>query len=177
MSKDIGYNVAATLIVTIFAWLGGLLVQLLKGLNPPEVFPNWRTRPILKTIVLPSLFGQILFGCIARNSLYVFMNEHYNENLSNWIQMLGNLVLFVRSGLELEFKSKGLLIIMLTTVPLVVEACVVGEFLLFFFFTKKKEKKKEKNNPFFLKKNSRLNKIRFRSISMESSLWLGFYRQ
>jgi hypothetical protein len=126
MSTNIGYNVAASLIVTLFAWIGGLLVQLTKGLNPPEVFPNWRTRPLIKTIFLPSLFGQILFGCIARNALYVFMDTHYNERISNWIQMIGNLVLFVRSGLELEFKSKGVLIIMLATIPLVVEACVVG---------------------------------------------------
>jgi hypothetical protein len=127
MSYEFGHNVAAALIVTFFAWIGGLLIQVTKGLNPPEVFPNWKTRPLLTTIVLPSLFGQLIFGCIARNALYVYMDNHYSDELADWIQMIANLVIFVRSGLELEFKSQGLMVLLLTVGPLLVEGVVVGK--------------------------------------------------
>lgn len=80
-------------------------MQLTKGLNPPEVFPRLKTRPLLKSFIIPTLIGQIFFGCLARNALYVYMDEYYDNTIADWCAMIANMVIFVRSGLELEFKN------------------------------------------------------------------------
>ena len=123
-----GHAILCTLIVTFMAWCGGLLIQLTKGLNPPGCWPCFKTRGLMKTVTMPSLFGHLFFGCVARNALYIYMDEHYSEKLGDWVSMVANLVIFVRAGLELEFDSSGgLLVFLLCVLPLLFEGVTVGK--------------------------------------------------
>lgn len=57
----------------------------------------------------------IIAGCIARNS-FEYMNN-YNDHWAVYIRMCCLMTILLRGGLELEFRGKGLIVVLLTFVP------------------------------------------------------------
>lgn len=64
----------------------------------------------------------IIFGSLARNFLGEGYMEHYPENTATWIRMVCLSIILLRGGLELDFKGKGLTVVLLTLLPQVSEA-------------------------------------------------------
>jgi solute carrier family 9B (sodium/hydrogen exchanger), member 1/2 len=59
----------------------------------------------------------IIFGCLARNFLCTAYMQHYPEYIAGWIRNVCLSVILLRGGLELDFKGKGLTVVLLTLVP------------------------------------------------------------
>jgi len=58
----------------------------------------------------------ILLGCIARNFFGDYM-DNYDDDVASWLRIICLAIILLRAGLELEFKDRGLMVIMLTLIP------------------------------------------------------------
>ena len=76
-----------------------------------------KIKPCLTSIEIPPLVGMIIFGCLARNFLGPGYMEHYPDNTASWIRMVCLSIILLRGGLELDFKGKGLTVVLLTLLP------------------------------------------------------------
>jgi len=59
----------------------------------------------------------IIFGCLARNYLCHAYMQHYPEYIATWVRNICLSVILLRGGLELDFKGKGLTVVLLTLIP------------------------------------------------------------
>lgn len=80
-------------------------------------------KPVLTAIQIPPLVGMIIFGCLARNFLGPTYMIHYPDITASWVRMVCLSIILLRGGLELDFKGKGLTVVLLTLVP---QACEAG---------------------------------------------------
>lgn len=64
----------------------------------------------------------IIFGCLARNFLCSGYMQHYPEVIAGWVRNVCLSVILLRGGMELDFKGKGLTVVLLTLVPQNLEA-------------------------------------------------------
>jgi NhaP-type Na+/H+ or K+/H+ antiporter len=123
-----GQQFAAILVVCLLAVLGGIFVQImLKGVNftSGKVGPI-KMKPLLTSIEIPPLVGMIIFGCIARNFLCAEYMDHYPEKYAGWIRSGCLSIILLRGGMELDFKGKGLTVVLLTLLPQNGEAFAVA---------------------------------------------------
>ena len=72
---------------------------------------------MLTKIEIPPLVGMIVFGCIARNLFCTSYMEHYPEYYAGWIRSICLSIILMRGGMELDFKGKGLTVVLLTLCP------------------------------------------------------------
>lgn len=75
----------------------------------------------------------IIFGCLARNFLPQTTMQHYPELTAGYIRIICLSVILLRGGLELDFKGKGLTVVLLTLMPQVGEACAAAVATRFIF--------------------------------------------
>ena len=119
-----GQQLQALLVVVIMACCGGILVQILmKGVkfHSGKVGPI-HIKPLLTKIEIPPLVGMIIFGCLARNFLCSEYMDHYPEYYAGWIRSVCLSIILLRGGMELDFKGKGLTVVLLTLCPQNAEA-------------------------------------------------------
>ena len=110
----------------IFAAVGGILTQIImngfrfeSGTFGPIGWKKWQDK-----VQVPPLVGMIIFGCIARN---FFLEEHgymthYPDTKAGHVRVVCLSVILLRGGLELDFKGKGLTVVLLTFIPQLTEA-------------------------------------------------------
>jgi len=58
----------------------------------------------------------IVFGSVARNA-FGSVIDPYPDEWEGWIRIVALSVILLRGGLELEFKGKGLIVVLLTFGP------------------------------------------------------------
>lgn len=124
LTGTMGQRIQALLVVVLMAAAGGILTQILMhGINfrSGKVGPV-NVKPALTSITIPPLVGMIIFGCLARNFLCEEYMQHYPEYYASWIRSVCLSVILLRGGMELDFKGKGLTVILLTLVPQNAEA-------------------------------------------------------
>ena len=68
----------------------------------------------------------IIFGLIGRN-IHPYM-DNYNDDWGKHIRMVCLVVILTEGGMELTFKGKGLVVILLTFLPQITEACTDAAF-------------------------------------------------
>ena len=59
----------------------------------------------------------IFFGIIAKNFFGELTANHYPNEAGDWIRALALSLILMRGGHELEFRGKGLLVIVFTILP------------------------------------------------------------
>jgi len=59
----------------------------------------------------------IIFGCLARNFLCTEYMQHYPEEIAGWVRNVCLSIILLRGGMELDFKGKGLTVVLLTLIP------------------------------------------------------------
>ena len=64
----------------------------------------------------------IIFGCIARNFFCAEYMDHYPEPWAGWVRSICLSIILLRGGMELDFKGKGLTVVLLTLCPQNAEA-------------------------------------------------------
>ena len=64
-------------------------------------------------------------GGVARNTMEDYM-ENYNDEWAKYIRYVCLSVILLRGGLELDFKGKGMLVLLLTLMPQAFEATGVA---------------------------------------------------
>ena len=114
----------AMIVVVVCAMIGGMLVNLLKGMNLGAnccCKKGFKLPALSEKITIPPLVGMIVMGCIARNFFGSKM-DHLNDDWSEWVRMVCLSVILLRGGLELDFEGKGLTVVLLTLCPQFVEA-------------------------------------------------------
>jgi len=79
-------------------------------------------KPALTKIQIPPLVGMIIFGCLARNFFAQSYMQHYPNKTASWIRIVCLSIILLRGGLELDFKGKGLTVVLLTLCPQIAEA-------------------------------------------------------
>lgn len=117
MGAPFEHELAAFLIIMAFTYVGLFLVIILNGTKVP--FTKCKIPSIWRCFKMPNLTGMIIFGMIARN-LCDYMN-YYNDKWGVFIRECCLVVILTSGGLELSFKDKKLLILMLSIIPLVFE--------------------------------------------------------
>ena len=73
--------------------------------------------PVLTAVQIPPLVGMIIFGCIARNFLCESYMQHYPEPVASWVRNICLSIILLRGGMELDFKGKGLTVVLMTLLP------------------------------------------------------------
>lgn len=109
----------ALFVVVLCGTVGGIFVQILSyGMHfeTGNVGPI-KFKPLLTSIRIPPLVGMIIAGCIARNFFGPTYMEFYPELKASYIRMVCLSVILLRGGLELDFKGKGLTVVLMTLVP------------------------------------------------------------
>ena len=124
MTGTWGERITALLVVVAMGAVGGIIVQILmQGIS----FRSGKVGPIilkpaLTAIQIPPLVGMIIFGCLARNFLCKEYMQHYPEEIAGWVRNVCLSIILLRGGMELDFKGKGLTVVLLTLVPQNLEA-------------------------------------------------------
>ena len=112
-------RIAALFVVVAVATMGGVLVQILmRGVefHSGKVGPI-KLKPVLTAIQIPPLVGMIIFGCLARNYLCESYMQHYPEAIAGEVRNICLSIILLRGGMELDFKGKGLTVVLLTLIP------------------------------------------------------------
>lgn len=68
----------------------------------------------------------IVMGCLARNHMPHEWMQYYPETKAGYIRMECLSLILLRGGLELDFKGKGLTVVLLTLMPQIFEATAVA---------------------------------------------------
>jgi len=66
----------------------------------------------------------IIFGIIGRN-IHDYM-DNYDDEWGKYIRMVCLVVILTRGGMELTFKGKGLIVVLLTFIPQFTEAVTIA---------------------------------------------------
>lgn len=123
-SKDVFLSIAALLIVIVFSTLGYLIIHLITKVQK-NYHENKKSSWAI-SFAIPPLIGMIILGCFARNVIPGEVMDHYNETWASYIRMICLAVILLRGGLELEFKGKGLLVVLLIFIPSGFEATSIA---------------------------------------------------
>ena len=64
-------KVGALALVVILAGIAGCLIGLLGGFTFPKCwkFKGYTLNPVLRIVTIPPLLGQIIIGCVVRNTM------------------------------------------------------------------------------------------------------------
>ena len=130
-------SVVEFLLVIFSSTLGGLFVQyIMRGfqLESGSVGP-FRMRALCTSIQIPPLVGMIVAGCLTRNMFhYLFEDfmQHYPDKVASWFTTIGLSIMLLRVGMEIDFKGKGMMILLLSFVPQLCEAAAVAFVARFF---------------------------------------------
>ena len=83
-SDDIptGDKIGALIIVVIAGAVGGMIIQLIQGLE----FYCIKVKPLCTCITCPPLVGMIIAGCIARNFFGEYTKANYPDYWADWIR-------------------------------------------------------------------------------------------
>ena len=57
----------------------------------------------------------------ARNFFGIIATEHYSDSWAEWIRTISCSVILMQGGLELDFDGAGIVVILLTLVPMILE--------------------------------------------------------
>ena len=116
------------ILVVFIAACAGIALGSLQGFTFPKVwkFPGYRLKPVLKVVVIPPLVIMIIFGCIVENWLPASMTAPYPTYFTKFIRGFCLCILLIRGGLQVSFTGKGLVVLFLSTLPQLCEACVVA---------------------------------------------------
>ncbi|CDW72201.1 mitochondrial sodium hydrogen exchanger 9b2 [Stylonychia lemnae] len=115
------------LIIIGISIIAGAINGLIFGFTFPKVLciNQYRFKPFITIIQIPSLIMMILFGCVARNYLGEFMHA-YPTHWSQYIRSISLSLLLIRGGLSVTFQGKGLLVLFLSFVPQQLEAMTIA---------------------------------------------------
>ena len=120
-------QVAALAIVVLLSGVMGAILGMLPGYKFPRFwkFPGYETPVIMKAVTLPPLLGMIFMGFISRNFFGPLMNA-YPAPWTPWMRSICLNVILIRGGFGVSFRGKGLLVLLLSTVPQLVEAVIAA---------------------------------------------------
>lgn len=96
---------------------------MLAGFKIPKVgkFPGLTVKPLITKIHIPPIIGMIIMGCVVRNCFGDAVKP-YNSDWAQWIRSCCLAILLVRGGLQVSFSGKGILVVLMTFIPLAFEA-------------------------------------------------------
>jgi len=120
---SVGTQLGSLIVIVVFAAIGGHFIKFFQGkgnIGPVKMENK------CSFVNIPPLVGMIICGCIARNAFGWLVVEHYPEAWADWVRQICLSIILMRGGLELEFKGKGLTVVLLTLCPQIVEASVVA---------------------------------------------------
>lgn len=123
MSSNSYLSIAALLIVVGFAIVGDFLIKMITKAQETK---KKSEKAWYHFITIPPLIGMIVLGCLARNIIPPSVMDHYNDSWASYIRMVCLAVILLRGGLELEFKGKGLLVLLLIILPSGCESTTVA---------------------------------------------------
>lgn len=124
MTYTFGEKFGVLILVVFMALIGGLFVGLVNGFTFPAFrrFKGYTLKTLLPTkLRITPILGMILFGCIARNFFGSFMTAFPND----WAQYIRSCTLAIvltGGGMRLTFKGKGVIVFLMSFVPLFCEA-------------------------------------------------------
>lgn len=100
---------------------------MLNGFKLPDFKPfNGRVvAPIFKNINIPPIIAMIIMGCITRNFFGDVMKP-YNNAWAQWIRVSCLGILLTRGGMNVSFTGKGILVVLMTFIPLMFEATTIA---------------------------------------------------
>ena len=118
-----GEQVGALALVIGLAAVAGLVFGSLGGFNIPKIgrFQGLTVPALFTKVTIPPIVAMIVIGCIVRN-FFGTVVKPYNNVWAQWIRMFCLAVLLVRGGLQISFAGKGILVLLLSFVPLIFEA-------------------------------------------------------
>lgn len=111
-------KVGAISIIIIVSGMAGALLGLAGGFWLPKFgkYGGFNIKPLLRHFTLPPLVGMIIMGCIARN----WFGPATVPFPDAWASIIRNIclsLLLIRGGLQVSFKGKGFLVVVLSLIP------------------------------------------------------------
>ena len=124
---SIGERVGALAIVVILAGIAGALLGLLGGYHFPKIgpFKGYHLKPVIKVITIPPLVAMIILGCVARNC-FGQVTKPFPDDWASVIRNICLAMLLIRGGLQVSFAGKGLIVLILSCIPMITEANVIA---------------------------------------------------
>lgn len=124
---SIGSQVGALAIVVVMSGIAGSLVGLLGGYHFPKLlcFKGYHLKPILTGVVIPPLLGMIVIGIISRN-FFGSATKDFPKEWASFIKSICLGILLIRGGLQVTFKGKSMLLLVMTALPQTVEASIAA---------------------------------------------------
>ena len=107
------------------AAFAGLLMGALSGFEIPKIgtwIKGYKVKPLFSKVKLPPIVAMIIMGCIVRNFFGSAVKLGYPDTWAQWIRTCCLAILLVRGGLQVTFSGKGIIVVLLSLVPLGVEA-------------------------------------------------------
>jgi hypothetical protein len=100
---------------------------MLNGYTFPNFWPfkGYVLKPILTKIHIPPIIMMIVMGCVVRN-FFGEVEVPYNNVWAQWIRTCCLAILLVRGGMNVSFTGKGILVLVMTFVPLMFEATTLA---------------------------------------------------
>jgi Kef-type K+ transport system membrane component KefB len=119
----IGEEFGAIALVIVLSAAGGAILGMLNGYTFPNIWPfkGYVLKPILKKIHIPPIIMMIIMGCVVRN-FFGDVVLPYNNAWAQWVRTCCLAILLVRGGMNVSFTGKGILVLVMTFVPLMFEA-------------------------------------------------------
>lgn len=122
---SIGDQVGSIAVVIIMAAFAGLLMGALSGFEIPKIgtwIKGYKVKALFTKVKLPPIVAMIIMGCIVRNFFGSAVKLAYPDTWAQWIRTCCLAILLVRGGLQVTFTGKGIIVVLLSLVPLAVEA-------------------------------------------------------
>jgi hypothetical protein len=119
-----GEQVGAFILIIVLATIGGLLTMALSGFKIPQIgniFKGYEVKPCLKIVTIPPIVAMIIMGCVGRN-YFGRITAGFPNDWAQWCRMSILGIILVRSGLTITFKGKGLVVLLLSILPMFLEA-------------------------------------------------------
>ena len=104
-----------------------MIIGILEGYTIKKCWfiPEVKIPPLITTIKVPPLLGMMIMGCIIRNFFGDLMLA-YPAPWTSWMRACCLGMLLTRGGLQVSFKGKGLVVLLLSILPNLCEACVAA---------------------------------------------------
>ena len=96
---------------------------MLEGFSIPSIgsFKGYTVKPMTSKVRIPPIIAMIVMGCVVRN-FFGEVVKPYKSEWAQWIRSCCLAILLVRGGLQVSFTGKGILVVLMTFVPLIFEA-------------------------------------------------------
>ena len=128
ITYPIGEQIGALVLIIAFSAVGAFIPSIFHGFEIPpfgKFFPRIKIKPLITKFKIPNNICMIFMGFIARN-FFGGPVKPYNIVWGQWIRICVLAIVLTRAGLQITFRGKGILVVILSIVPMIVEACIMA---------------------------------------------------